>query len=338
MNDKVRIGLIGLGRMGRIYVEALISRIPGAELVAVADINRETARKVAVSHSIKYCFDNYQDLLKIEAIRGVVIAASTSVHTEIIVGAAEVGKDVFCEKPVALTLKETDTALRAVEKTKVKFQAGFMRRFDRGYMVAKEKIEEGKIGKPVNFKSISRDPMCPRLDYAKASGGLIMDMAIHDFDLARWLMESEVKRVYVEGGRLVFDQLKEADDIDNATINMLFSDGSLGNVEVSRNALYGYDIRTEVLGSEGGIMIGYARHTPVVLLTKKGATYDFVPYIMERFGEAYIDELNYFIDCIYNDQNPTVTGQDGRAALEIALAATQSYKEARPIEIPLASE
>jgi scyllo-inositol 2-dehydrogenase (NAD+) len=338
MNDKVRIGLIGLGRMGRIYVEALTSRIPRAELVAVADIDREAASKVAASHSIEYWFDNYQDLLKIEAIRGVVIAASTSVHTEIIVGAAEAGKDIFCEKPVALTLKETDIALKAVEKTKVKFQAGFMRRFDGGYMVAKKKIEEGKIGKPVSFKSISRDPMCPRLDYARVSGGLIMDMAIHDFDLARWLMESEVKRVCAEGGRLVFDQLREADDIDNATINMLFSNGSLGNVEVSRNALYGYDIRTEVLGSEGGIMIGYARHTPVVLLTKKGATYDFVPYIMERFGEAYINELNYFVDCIYNGQNPTVTGQDGRAALEIALAATQSYKEARPIEIPLANE
>jgi len=338
MDDRVKIGLIGLGRMGRIYVEALIFKIPRAELVAVADINRQAAKKIAASYSIKHWFDNYQDLLKVEDIRGVVVAASTIVHTEIIVGAAEVGKDIFCEKPVALTLKETDIALKALRKRRVKFQAGFMRRFDRGYMVAKEKIEEGKIGKPVSFKSISRDPMCPRLDYAKVSGGLIVDMAIHDFDLARWLMESEVKRVYAEGGRLVFDQLEKADDIDNATINMLFADGSVGNVEVSRNALYGYDIRTEVLGSEGGIMIGYARHTPVVLLTKKGAAHDFVPYIMERFGEAYTNELNYFVDCIYNDQNPSVTGQDGRAALEIALAATQSYKEAKPVEIPLANE
>ena len=338
MDDKLKVGLIGLGRMGRIYAEALIFKIPRAELVAVADINSEAARKIAASYSIKHWFDNYQDLLKIEAIRGVVIAASTSVHTEIIVGAAEAGKDIFCEKPVALTLKETDIALKAVKKMRVKFQAGFMRRFDRGYRLAKKKVEDGRIGKPVSFKSISRDPMCPRLDYARVSGGLITDMAIHDFDLARWLMKSEVKRVYAEGGRLVFDQLKEADDIDNATINMLFSDGSIGNVEVSRNALYGYDIRTEVLGSEGGIMIGYAQHTPVVLLTKKGAAHDFVPYIMERFGEAYTNELNYFVDCIYKDQNPSVTGQDGRAALEIALAATQSYKEAKPVEIPLASE
>jgi inositol 2-dehydrogenase len=338
MSNKVKVGLIGLGRMGRIYVEALICRIPRAELVAVADINRQAAKKIASSYSIKHWFDNYQDLVKNEDIRGVVIAASTSVHTEIIVGAAEAGKDIFCEKPVALTLKETDIALKAVKKTRIKFQVGFMRRFDRGYMLAKKKIEEGKIGKPVSFKSIGRDPMCPRLDYAKISGGLIVDMAIHDFDLARWLMESEVKRVCAEGGRLVFDQLKEADDIDNATINMLFSNGSLGNVEVSRNALYGYDIRTEVLGSEGGIMIGYGQHTPVVLLTKKGAAHDFVPYIMERFGEAYTSELKYFVDCIYKNQNPSVTGQDGRAALEIALAATQSYKKAKPVEMPLAGE
>lgn len=338
MEDKVKVGLIGLGRMGRIYAESLAFQIPRAELVAVADINREAAKKIAASYSIKHWFENYEDLLKIEDIRGVVIAASTSIHTKIIASAAKAGKAIFCEKPVALTLEETDIALKAVKKAKVKFQAGFMRRFDRGYALAKKKIEEGRIGRPVSFKSISRDPMCPRLDYAKVSGGLITDMAIHDFDLARWLMGSEVKRVYAEGGRLVFDQLKKADDIDNATINMLFSNGCLGNVEVSRNALYGYDIRTEVLGSEGSIMIGYSQHTPVILLTKEGATHDFVPYIMERFGQAYTNELKYFLDCIYNNQDPSVTGQDGRAALQIALAATQSYKEAKPVEIPLVGE
>ena len=206
---------------------------------------------------------------------------------------------------------------------------------DSGYVAAKERIEAGVIGKPVTFKSIGRDPFCPDLEYARpsVSGGLILDMAIHDFDLGRWLMADEVKRVYTEGGTLAFPQLNTVGDIDNAVVNMLFEGGALGNVEVSRNALYGYDIRTEVLGTEGGLKVGYYRETPLLVMTRQGIGHDMVPYIMERFGDAYLAQTIDFVERALQDREAAVTGADAQAALEIALAATRSYHEARPVEL-----
>ncbi len=340
MEERVKIGLIGLGRMGSIYADCLAHRVPNAHLAAVADIRAEVAETMALQHGVSRWYRDCRQLLDQDDIQAVVIATPTSTHREIITYTAEAGKDIFCEKPLALTLEDTDAALETVEKAGVKLQLGFMRRFDSGYAEAKKKIEEGAIGKPVTFKSIGRDPFCPKLEYAdpNVSGGLILDMAIHDFDLARWLMGSEVKRVYTEGGTLVFEELNTVGDIDNATVNILFQSGAIGNVEVSRNALYGYDIRTEVLGSEGGLMIGYFQQTPLLLLTRKGISHDMVPYIMERFGEAYLKQIEYFVDCVRQDKEPPVGGLDGRAALEIGLAATRSFKEGKPIELPLLSD
>jgi predicted dehydrogenase len=160
-------------------------------------------------------------------------------------------------------------------------------------------------------------------------------MAVHDFDLARWLMGDEVKRVYTEGGLLACPQLEEAGDIDNAVITLLFRGGALGQVEVSRNAMYGYDIRTEVLGTEGSVQIGYYQQTPLLLLTKQGIIHDMVPYIMERFGQAYLAQIVDFVERVRQDQPPAVSGADARAALEIGLAATQSFSQTRPVELPI---
>jgi predicted dehydrogenase len=236
---------------------------------------------------------------------------------------------------MALTLEDTDDMIAAIERHGVIFQAGFMRRFDRGYAAARQKIEAGAIGQPVTFKSIGRDPFCPDLEYARptVSGGLILDMAIHDFDLGRWLMDAEVQRVYTEGGTLAFPQLNTVGDIDNAVVNMRFENGNLGNVEVSRNAIYGYDIRTEILGTEGGINIGYYQHTPLLVMTGDGIQHDMVPYIVERFGDAYGAQTLDFTERVINDQEPAVTAADARAALAIGLAATRSYHEERPVEL-----
>src|SRR5258708_28713039 len=208
-----------------------------------------------------------------------------------------------------------------------------MRRFDAAYQAAKEKIVADAIGQPVMFKAIGRDPKRPDLDYARRenSGGLLMDMAVHDFDVARWLMGSEVVRVHSEGSCLVFPELKTVGDIDNAVVNLKFANGALGNVDVSRNAVYGYDIRTEVLGSEGSVMVGYLQQTPLLLMTQAGVTHDTVPFFMQRFGAAYLDELREFIACIREDREPMVTGQDGCAATAISLAATLSLDEGRPV-------
>lgn len=340
MNAKLPVGVIGLGRMGQVYARHLAGRIPQAKIVAVADALAERAQSFAADLEGVSWSTDYRDVLANPEIRAVFVISPTSTHREVVIAAAEAGKAIFCEKPVALTLADTDAMLAVIVQKGVLFQAGFMRRFDAGYMAAKKQIEAGVIGQPVTFKSVGRDPFCPDLEYARpsVSGGLILDMAIHDFDLGRWLMGDEVKRVYTEGGTLAFPQLNTVGDIDNAVVNMLFKNGTLGNVEVSRNALYGYDIRTEVLGTTGGVQIGYYRQTPLLVLTRQGISHDMVPYLMERFGEAYLAQAQDFVERVRTDQPPVVTGQDARAALEIALAATQSYHQARPIELPFDTE
>jgi inositol 2-dehydrogenase len=335
VNTQLPVGVIGLGRMGRIYAEHLARDISQSRLVGVADVIDERARTLAENLKVEFWSTDYREVLDNKKIRAVFVTSPTSTHREVVSAAAQAGKAIFCEKPIALTLEDTDTMLDIIAKTGAMFQAGFMRRFDTGYIKAKENIQAGVIGKPVTFKSIGRDPFCPDLEYAKpsVSGGLILDMAIHDFDLGRWLMNDEVKRVYTEGGTLAFPQLDTVGDIDNAVVNLRFESGALGNVEVSRNALYGYDIRTEILGTEGGLQIGYYRQTPLLVMTREGIGHDMVPYIVQRFGDAYRAQSQDFVQRVLNDQEPAVDGHDARAALEIGIAATRSYKEARPVEL-----
>lgn len=339
-NYKLPVGLIGLGRMGQVYARYLAGRIAQAKIVAVSDVLEERARAFADELDVQSWSTDYRDLLGNQEIKAVFIISPTSTHREIVIAAAAAGKAIFCEKPIALTLADTDAMLAAIEKSGVMFQAGFQRRFDAGYVAAKKQIEAGVIGQPVTFKSVGRDPFCPDLAYAdpNVSGGLILDMAIHDFDLGRWLMADEVRRVYTEGGTLAFPQLNTVGDIDNAVVNMLFKSGTLGNVEVSRNALYGYDIRTEILGTEGGLQIGYYRQTPLLIMTRQGISHDMVPYLMERFGEAYLAQAQDFVQRVLDGRAPAVDGYDAHAALEIALAATRSYHEARPVELPIGGQ
>jgi len=331
----VRIGLIGAGRMGQVFAAHLAYSVAGAKFVALADIDAARAAELAGRAGGLASYGQYADLLARQDLGAVVIASSTYSHAEVVKAAAAVGKHIFCEKPLALSLAGCDQAVAAAAAAKVKLQVGFMRRFDAAYQAAKEKIVAGAIGQPVMFKAIGRDPRCPDLDYARRenSGGLLMDMAVHDFDLARWLMGSEVVRVQSEGGCLVFPELKAVGDIDNAVVNLKFANGALGNVDVGRNAVYGYDIRTEVLGSEGSVMVGYLQQTAILLMTHAGVTHDTVPFFMQRFGAAYLAELRDFVACIRDDREPTVTGQDGRAATTISLAATLSLDEGRPVSL-----
>ncbi|MFH1446861.1 MAG: Gfo/Idh/MocA family oxidoreductase, partial [Chloroflexota bacterium] len=268
-------------------------------------------------------------------IDAVVITTPTNTHSEVIQAAAKAGKDIFSEKPLSQDIPSCDAAIKAVKEAGVKLQIGFMRRFDAPYVNAKQRIMNGEIGMPVMFKAISRDPKRTSLEFAhrKASGGMIMDMGVHDFDLARWLISSEVERVYSEGTCMAFPELKEVGDIDNAVINLRFVSGAIGNIDLSRNAVYGYDIRTEVLGTEGSLWIGYLQQTPTLILTRKGVTHDTVPYFMERFGLAYGDEIRAFVRHIIDGTQPDVTGEDAKAATIIGIAATQSLDEERPVLI-----
>jgi inositol 2-dehydrogenase len=335
MPAQVKIGVIGLGRMGKLYTNLLSSQISGASLYAVAEVNDQARSEVAGALRISHVFADFHELLALPELDAVIITTPTSTHHDLVVAAAEAGKAILCEKPLALTLAETRSAQEAAERAQVPLQVGFMRRFDAAYQKAKALIDSGKIGYPVTFKSLSRDPFCPQLEYADPakSGGLILDMAIHDIDLARWLMGSEVERVTAEGTTRVCQTLESVGDIDNALINLRFVNGALGNIEVSRNAFYGYDIRTEVLGSEGAVMIGVHQHTPVLLLTRGGAQYDIMPYLMERFGDAYRTQVQHFVDCLIDGRPPLVSGSDAYAAYEIGVAATQSYQTGRSVAL-----
>jgi scyllo-inositol 2-dehydrogenase (NAD+) len=331
----VKIGVIGLGRMGQLYTRMLATRINGVHLYAVADVNKRARSQVAGELNISHIFADPYQLIALPEVDAVVITTPTSTHHDLVIAAAGEGKAIFCEKPLALSLEHSRLALEAVARAQVPLQIGFMRRFDAAYQKAMSIIDSGQIGNPVTFKSIGRDPFCPDPKYADPakSGGLILDMGIHDFDLARWLMKSEVERVTAEGSLLVCKVLESVGDIDNAVINLRFVSGALGNVEVSRNAFYGYDIRTEVLGSEGAVMVGVHQHTPVLLLTRAGVQYDVTPYLMERFGDAYRTQLQHFIDCLHTGQPPLVSGDDALAAYEIGVAATQSYQTGLPVVV-----
>jgi len=331
----VGIGVIGLGRMGRVYGYHTARQIEGAHLIAVADASQDALTVFSSQVEGVRTYQAYQELLLQPDIHGVIVATPTHTHHEIVIAAAEAGKAVFCEKPTALDLTATDEMLTAVNKTGVLFQVGFMRRFDRAYAEAKRRIEAGAIGQPVTILSIGRDPRRTSLEYADptVSGGLIVDMGIHDFDVVRWLMTDEVERVYAESASLVYPELLDVNDVDTAMINLRLTSGGLGTIEVSRTAKYGYDIRAEVIGSAGTLQIGYLQETPVITLTPDGAHYDIVPHFPERFGSAYTAQIEHYVDCLLHDKAPLVSAEDARAALQASIAATISHREQRVVYV-----
>ena len=208
------------------------------------------------------------------------------------------------------------------------FQMGFMRRFDPGYAAAKQQVDEGRIGRPVVFKSTSRDPFPPSLEYANpaSSGGILVDMGIHDFDLARWFMGDVATTCRRSAACSRIPELGKVGDIDNAITSLVFADGRLGVIDLTRNGVYGYDIQTELLGTEGTVQIGYIQETPVTLMTKGNVAHDTVPYFMERFERAYTRQLQNFAQNVLADREPPVKIRDGIEALRVALAATQACR------------
>lgn len=334
MSKRLGIGVIGLGRLGSSYARYFTGRIAGATLVALSDVNKSAVVTLAADLGVSKQYGRYQDLIADAEVEGVVVVSPTSTHKEIVLEAAKHGKAIFCEKPLSISLDTAHEMLRVIEQTGVFFQMGFMRRFDKGYVAARRKIEEGLIGTPVVFKSSSRDPFRPSLEYLYPahSGGLFVDCGIHDLDLARWYM-GEIASVFSIGGTLAYPEMKEIGDIDNAVTSLYFTSGALGVIDLSRNGVYGYDIRTEILGTEGTVKIGYLRETPILVMTKDGITHDTVPYFTERFEQAYITQLQDFVNNVLQGKPPAVTCADGVAALQASAAATLSFKENRPVKI-----
>jgi len=334
MRKTLNIGLIGVGRLGVVYGRYFLGSIANARLTAISDANEKALQTFGEEHDIPKRYVHYSDLLADKEIDAAVIVTPTNTHKAIVLEAASQGKAVFCEKPLALSTKDCEDMKDVVDRAGIFFHLGFMRRFDAGYAAAKQKIESGVIGTPIVMKSSSRDPFRPSLEYLdpKNSGGLFTDCGIHDIDLARWYM-GEVKSVYTIGGNLAYPEMNDIGDVDNAITTLRFESGSLGVIDLSRSGIYGYDIRTEILGTQGTLQIGYLRETPLLVLTKGNVGHDTVPYFMERFGQAYRAQLQHFVDRFLSGQPPTITCADGLAALKVTLAATQSYQEAKPVTL-----
>ena len=316
MPATLNFAVLGLGRMGRVHGQIIATQLPGARIVAAADPDPQARAAFEAEFAVPFVTASAEEALARPEVDAVAIVTPTLSHRDLVIAAAGAGKAIFCEKPLALTVEDNRATIAAVERAGVPLQVGFMRRFDAAYRRAKAIIDSGQIGRPVTYKAVGRDPFCPNVAFADParSGGLLIDMGIHDFDVARWLMGSEVTRVSGEGTLLVCEALRAVGDIDNATVNLRFASGALGNVEVSRNAFYGYDIRTEILGSEGAINIGAYQQTPVLLLTRAGAQHDVTPYLHERFGPAYLAQMRAFVACLRDGTAPAVGGKSKRDA------------------------
>lgn len=334
--ERINVGLLGLGRLGKVYARSLSSLIPHTNLVAVCDIDEATLAAVADEFEVPHRYREATALIEAPRVEAVVIVTPTNTHKVVVEAAASAGKPVFCEKPLSISLAEAQSMKRTVEATGIFFQMGFMRRFDRGYASAKQRIAEGKIGAPVVFKSSSRDPFLPNLDYLKTSGGIFVDMGIHDFDLALWFFGS-IRAVHSIGGVLAYPAVKPIGDLDNAIVSLSFADGRLGVVDLSRNGVYGYGIETEILGTEGALRIGYLRETPLLVMTPNTVAHDTVPYFMERFGESYTRQLSDFAENLLTDRPPPITLDDGIGALSVATAAMASYEREEGVAVDTAS-
>ena len=332
--QRLAAGLIGLGRLGRVYARDLASRIAETRLVAVADPVNTLAEEVAAEFDVPRHYTHPLALIDDPSVDAIVIVSPTHTHCDLVVAAAGRRKPTFCEKPPALSLDEVAVMRDAIVRAGILFQMGFMRRFDAGYASAKARIEEGRIGTPLVFKSTSRDPFRPSLEYAnpKSSGGMLIDMGIHDFDLARWFM-GDVSRVSVVGATIAYPELATVGDIDNAIASLVFASGKIGAVDLSRSGIYGYDISTEILGSEGTLRIGYLRETPVMVMTKNSVAHDTVPYFMERFRDAYTTQLQNFARNVLEDRTPPVTIDDGLEALRIGVAATRALETGGAVRV-----
>ena len=334
MGKKVNIGLIGTGRLGSMYAEFLKQRVPDANLVAAADLIPDRVKLVSEKYDIPTQYDNHLDLINDRDVDAVVVVATTSNHKEIVLDAAKSGKSVFCEKPMTLNLRDAREMQDAIRKHGIFYQQGYMRRFDKSFAGLKQKIDQGVIGDPVVFRGSSRDPYLPTLEYLRPenSGGQIIDQAVHDFDIARWCM-GEIDTVYSMGCVLAYPEAATVGDTDNVMMSFKYASGALGEIDISRNGVYGYDIRAEVLGTQGCLMAGYLKDTPLLVLTKAGVTHDVIPYFPERFYEAYVSQLNDYLINLSEGKPPLVTIEDGIAGLQIAVAATDSLKKNKVVKV-----
>jgi myo-inositol 2-dehydrogenase/D-chiro-inositol 1-dehydrogenase len=326
----LRIGVIGVGRIGRMHAEILARRIPGAALGGVYDVSAGNARAVAADLGVPVA-GSIDDLLHGD-VDAVAICTSTDTHADLLVAAARAGKPVFCEKPVSLDLGEVDRALGEVERAGVPFQVGFNRRFDPAHQAVRDAVAAGTIGAPHLVRISSRDPMPPPIEYVRVSGGIFLDMTIHDFDMARYVTGSEVVEVFARGAVRIDPAFGDAGDVDTAVVTLVHADGCMTVIDNSRQAVYGFDQRVEAFGAAGmAASTNPLAHSSVVHTAEGGRVPPLPYFFLERYMPSYVRQWQGFVDAVAAGRTPPVTTADARAPLVIGLAAWRSLRERRPV-------
>jgi myo-inositol 2-dehydrogenase / D-chiro-inositol 1-dehydrogenase len=329
----LRVGVIGVGRIGSMHAELLARRVPGATVGAVHDAHAASARAVAGALGVPVA-GSVDELLGASDVDAVAICTSTDTHADLIVAAAAAGKAIFCEKPVSLDLREVERALRAVDEAGVPFQIGFNRRFDPAHASVREAVAAGELGDPQLVRITSRDPAPPPIGYIRVSGGIFLDMTIHDFDMARFVTGSEVVEVFARGTVRVDPAIGEAGDIDTAMVMLVHENGCLTSIDNSRRAVYGYDQRVEVFGSHGMAATENPLAHSGLVRTAEGTREPVLPYFyLERYTASYVHEWEAFVAALAAGEPSPVGTVDARAPLVIGLAAQRSLREDRPVRI-----
>ncbi len=331
--EKIRLGIVGLGRLGRNHAANIFYHIPNANLTAICSVVQSELDEVGAEMQPKYRYTDYREMFQNRELDGVVIATNSQSHCEMAIAAAELNvKNVYMEKPLGMTLDEIKRIREAVEKSDINvFQVGYNRRFDASYQALKKKLEEGFIGKPVLIKMINRDPASMAefiIRFSPTSGGLVFDMLTHDYDAARWLLNSDATKVYGLGGVYAYEGLAAVGDIDNCGILCKFSNGAMGWFETTRNCSYGYHVETEVFGTEGCIRVCVTpTNDRVLYLDKNGINQTTVKWFYEYWEPTFTAEIKDFVDAIANNRPPLVGLMDGYKAVEWALAAKKAVEE-----------
>ncbi|MDR1307139.1 MAG: inositol 2-dehydrogenase [Treponema sp.] len=333
MMEQLKIGIIGAGRIGKIHAENIARFIPQAKLEGIADIKLRAEQEAwAKNLGARIVSGDPEDILKDPSIEAIIICSSTDTHADFVIAAAAAKKQIFCEKPVDLSVPKVKRALEAAGKAGVKLQIGFNRRFDHNFARIRQYTLAGDIGQVQIVKITSRDPEPPPPAYVAVSGGIFIDMMIHDFDMARFQAGSDITEVYAAGAVLVDPEIGKAGDVDTALVTLRFANGAIGVIDNSRKAVYGYDQRVEVFGSGGAARAENDTANTVTLANGKGVTGEKPLYFfLQRYTQAFIDEMVSFIDAVKNGKPVVVTGEDGLEDMYAALAAGKSLKEKRPV-------
>ena len=332
-NTQLRIGFLGVGRIGKMHVGLIQNRTADATVTAVFDVYEEASGSVAKEFGTAVA-ESTHALIESEDVDAVAICTSTDSHIDLLVAAAEAGKPVFIEKPISLDLQELDRGIAAVQKAGIAVQVGFNRRFDAGHRLVRDRVVSGDIGDVHLVRITSRDPAPPPIAYIETSGGIFNDMTIHDFDMARYVTGSEVTEVYATGSVMVDPAIGEVGDLDTAVVILTHENGAITTIDNSRQAVYGYDQRVEAFGSGGMAVSDNPLTTSSVYRNAEGSSASTLPYFfIERYLPSYLAEWSAFVEMVTTDSPSPVTIEDGRAPLIIGLAAAKSVRERRPVPI-----